>query len=333
MASTDIGAAPQSEVYISRDGTGHCGTLTYSEWRAQRDAAGSVAGSFVGSHVPSIVGLQSVPPTAYNHPPPAGYVGSYHEVTREPQHAYPRAASNHAWGGHHGSWAGDGGSYHPGSAQDQEHFSPSLESVHSQAQSAGTFYHNTVYNDSTHRAPQDAAWDLPSQHGRSGSVAYNVGLTPSQLSNYQSRLGDTVSHYSSQLSQVQQAQTSPQPDYRPWNTTQSHRSPSLHDLSPNPSHPREKTQLAMPWDQAPSHVSSVQSRSVHTNLGGSHAPGSFVGNGHWHRSLHDYDSRGSIASHQTAVAPASQVTYGSAEWEGLENAENGRGGFEGYRMW
>ena len=43
-----------------------------------------------------------------------------------------------------------------------------------------------------------------------------------------------------------------------------------------------------------------------------------------------------MASRSSVGLADSQVTYGSVEWEKLENAEDGPGGFqvpEGYNMW
>lgn len=253
VASTDVGASPQSAVYISRDGTGHCGTLTYSEWRRQRDAAGSVAGSFVGSRVPSAVGLQPIPRAAYNHPLPASYVGSYHPVTRQAKQAPPPAASIQARQNQQDHWSGfSGGPYHQESLQGTQHSARSPTSIHSRAKTANTSYHNTVYNSSPHQSQQSAhsaALDYSPQHDGSGSGIYNLGLTPTQLSNYQTRLGDTISHYSSEMSKMQHTQTPPQqPGPNNWNNTQSRRSPSVHEFPPNLSSPREKTQLLMPWD-------------------------------------------------------------------------------------
>lgn len=314
VAFTDVGASPQSAVYISQDGTGHCGTLTYSEWRRQRDAAGSVAGSFVGSRIPSAVGLQPVPRAAYNHPPPASYVGSYHHVTRQPKQASSPAASVQARQNQQDHWSGfSGGPYHQESLQGSRHSARSPTSIHSRAKTADTFYHNTVYNSSPHQSRQSAhsaAWDHPPQHDGSGSGIYNVGLTPTQLSNYQTRLGDTISHYSSEMSKMQHTQTPPQ-QLGPinWNKTQDHRSPSVHDFPPNLSYPREKTQLMMPWDLGTGHVNGRPNHS-HTSLSSQHGAGARSSSSR-NPYTHSIDDRNRTLSHTSARSHHSLSGLGS----------------------
>ena len=293
VATTDIGAGPQSAVHIDADGQSAYGTLTYSEWKAQRDAANLISGSFAGSRVPSDVEPHIAPPAVYNYPPPVSFVGSYEEQTRQQhqlraqvrleigqddqgQEPHPRAHASE-----HTAFAQD----HRQSLDDQR--STHGRSLFAEIQRNASMYDASSHRDSTHRTPsavaRDAGWNLPPQHdGRDGSASgsrhasasgYNVGLTPSELANYHRQLSNTVSHHSSQLSHAQQEQGLPQPNYGVWNSGQSHASRrtashhsarsrhSAHASPPNLSYPREKTQIEMPWDYPQSHVSSSSSCS------------------------------------------------------------------------
>lgn len=359
VASNDFGTTPQSAVYISTDGPGHCATLTYTQWRAQRHAAGSVAGSFAGSRVPSAVELQTVTPAVYNHPPPASYIGSYNQRTVRPRQA--RSQAGHGPGWHAQDVHQDLGldvANQTLLVQDQQQSLHSHASLHSRPHSVSTRHNSSVYNGSVQRAPsvleQDAGWDFPPQ--RSGSAlnsshsrasGYNVGLTPSELANYQSRLSSTVSRYSSQLSHVQQEQAPPQPDYGVWNSGQSHatvRAASHHSargFDPTISHTREPTQLAMPWDQVSKYTdTSNQARSQHAGSARGHSyntpnaqgPSSVI----LEPLLVDNNSHVSIASQSLVNVPRSQASYGTAKWQDLEDPEEGQGRFQSrqdYRTW
>jgi hypothetical protein len=364
VASTDVGAAPQPAVHLSADSLGHRATLTYDEWRAQRDAAGSVAGSFAGSRVPSAVELQTVPPAVYNYPPPADYAGSYHQKTVQPHRARSHAGHHLRRDSEHDlGISGTDVAGHTAVVHDRRLSFSAHASVHSHVRSLSTRHKNSMYNDSAQRSPsvrsQTADRDLSAQHDgsalNSGSMqeeGYTVGLTPSELANYQDRLSSTISRYSSQHSQVQQEQAPPHPDYNVWNSAQSqtsgraasHRSTSAHAFPTNLSYQRETTQLAMPCDQASSHAgtptalsSHARSQRVGSTRGRSNTPSE-----HAHGSvflvplLDGNHSEVSPASQSGINVPQSQVTYADAEWQDLENAEDGHGKFQSrqnYRMW
>jgi hypothetical protein len=364
VASTDVGAAPQPAVHLSADSLGHRATLTYDEWRAQRDAAGSVAGSFAGSRVPSAVELQTVPPAVYNYPPPADYAGSYHQKTVQPLRARSHAGHHLRRDSEHDHWiSGTDVAGHTALVHDRRLSFSAHASVHSHVRSLSTRHKNAAYNGSAQRSPsvrsQAAGRDLPAQHdgsapnsGRMQEEGYTVGLTPSELANYQNQLSSTISRYSSQLSQVQQDQAPPHPDYDVWNSAQSHtsghaasqRSTSAHAFPSNLSYPRETTQLAMPWDRASSHAGTPTALSSHARsqrvglARGSHKTSSDHGHGSVHLVplLDGNNSQVSVVSQSRIDVPQSQVTYGDAEWQDLENAEDGHGKFQSrqdYRMW
>jgi hypothetical protein len=386
VATTDIGAGPQSAVHIDADGTGHGGTLTYREWRAQRDAAKSFSGSFAGSRVPSAVELDIAPPAVYNYPPPASFVGCYEQQTRQHHQLRPQVDQ------HIGQDEVDQGWAHQHHASERtaliEDHQQSLvgqNSIQSHALSSeikrnALAYDGSVHHGSTHRTPsvlaQDAGWNLPPQHdghdgsapgsGHTSASGYNVGLTPAELSSYHTQLRNTVSRHSSRLSYAEQEQKLPQPNYQVWNSGQSHASRrtashrsarsrhSAHAFPPNLSYPREKTQIEMPWDHAQSHVSSSSSssRSSHTRSQQQFAAIQREAQRESHResqinalargtgsSIHQplasnhVSSRVSVMSQQRGDMPHSQLTYGTEEWQDLENAEDGHGRFRSRQDW
>ena len=374
-------------VYISADGPGHCGTLTYSEWRSRREALDSDIESYAGSRVPSAVGLQPLPDEAYGHPPPASYVGSYNPDPRyaslqpvpqmdgEPawisQHFSPLQGANvmqlpasvHSQQlslrGHSSGHSHRGSLRSQSSAHSQQGSLRSHSPVHSRSGNTSTAHNNSHYNRLVHQTPiatsQNAGWSFPPEDKNSTSnhsPAYNVGLTPAELLSYQNQLGNTISRYSSQLSHVQREQTPPQPDYEVWNSGQSHRSSrrsspsqhSIHNFPPNLSYPRVKSQLPMPWDPTVSQVnarSAVPVRQVSSSAGSSRnsrhtASVGGVGVIGSHLRSNASSSRGSAGSRESFGPAESHVTYGTAEWQNLEDAEEGRGGFHvpgGHNMW
>jgi hypothetical protein len=384
----------KSAVSVPADGPGHCVTLTYSEWEAQRENLESEAGSYAGSRVPSAVGLQDLPREVYSHPPPAGYVGSYNPDARYSPQPVPQMDGEPAWISQHFSPLQGANAVQPpasvhsqqgsllsyssahsqqdplreqnsthsqqgslrsrNSAHSQKRSLRGHSSAHSQSGSPTTAHNNSLYNQPVDQTPiavaQNAGWSFPPQDDRPSSnhtPAYNVGLTPAELSTYQSQLGSTISRYASRISHVQREQTPPQPDYDVWNSGRSHHSSrrsssqhSVHNFPPNPSYPRVKSQLAMPWDATVSQVNTrftVPARQGSSH-GGSSWRGSVGGVSGVESRLHSNagSSRGSVGSRSSVGLADSQVTYGSAEWEKLENAEDGRGGFqvpEGYNMW
>lgn len=365
VAATDIGAPPQSAVYIPKSGSGHHDTLTYSQWKAEREMVRSISGSFAGSHVPSAVGLQPVSPAAYNHPPPVGYVGSYHDKTRQFSRTDQQVS---LYDPPH--WSGPPRLRLPDSreasrsaaARDREPSFHSQDSVYTHFTSPSTAHHNLVYNGSVPRtpcalAPNDAQTPQQSHHGFTAdpestpTPSYVVGLTPTELSKYQQQLGSTISHYSTQLSGLREEQTPTQPNYEVWNSAQSHasrRTASQHSVQPYPpslSGPREKTVLVMPWDQESRRVSSptvvpsqVRSQHVASDWGDSHRSGATQVPVSLHSRSHVGGSRSQVSALSVPMAcePQSQVTYGTAEWQDLEDAEDGRGRFESrqsHRMW
>jgi hypothetical protein len=356
-------------IYVSVDGPGHVGTLTYSEWRAQREGLKSNAGSYACSHVPSAVGLQPLPQEVYGHPPPASYVGSYNPDPKYASQPVPQMdGASECFSPLQGANA-----MHPSaSVHSQQGSMRSRSSLHSHQDSPGshssshshsggpsTSHNNSLYNQPVNQAPiaalQDAGWSFPPQDGRPTSSnrapAYNFGLTPTELSIYQSKLGNTISRHSSQLSQVQDEQTQPHPDYEVWNSGQSHHSSrrssssqhsmhSIHNFPPNLSYPRVKSQLPMPWDPTMSLVNarSVGSARQVSSPVGSSWRGSDGGVGGVESRLpsNASSSRGSVRSRESFGLADSQVTYGSAAWEKLEDAEDGRGAYqvpEGSNLW
>jgi hypothetical protein len=363
----------ESAVYVSADDLGHCGTLTYSEWRSHREALKSDAGSYAGSRVPSAVGLQPLPRSVYGHPPPASYVGSYNPDPKYSPHPVPQMDGEPAWISQHfsplqganevqlpasvHSQQGSLRSY--SSARSQQGSLKSHNSAHSQSGSTSTAHNNSLYNQPMYQTPiaasQNAGWSFPPQdnHSTPGDVpAYNVGLTPTELSTYQSQLGNTISRYSSQLSHVQREQTPPQPNYEVWNSGQSHHSSrrsssshhSIHNFPPNLSYPRVKSQLAMPWDPTASQVnarSAIPARQASSHAGSSghgRHDASLGGVGGLESRLHSNasSSRGSVASRSSFGLSDSRVSYGTVEWEKLENAEEGHGEYQApqsYNMW
>lgn len=363
VASTDFGAPPQSAVYISTDGPGHCATLTYTQWRAQRDAVESAAGSFAGSHVPSAVELQTVTPAVYNHPPPASYVGSYNQRAARPREPRSQASYSPGWHAQDGHRALDlDAANQTLLVQEQRQSLHSRASLHSGTHSVSTRHNDLVYKDSVHRAPsvlaQDAGWDLPLRRdgsalgsGHSQAASYYVGLTPSELAKYQNRLSSTVSRYSSQLSHVQQEQAPPQPNYDVWNSGKSHatvRAASHHSaqaLTSDVVYLRETIQLAMPWDQASSHAGShtaLSNRARSQHAGSTRGDGYNTPNAQGPSSAIlaplrvDNNSHVSIASQSLVNVPRSQASYGTAKWQDLEDAEDGQGRFQSrqdYRTW
>jgi hypothetical protein len=358
----------ESRIYPSGDGPGHVGTLTYSEWRAQREGLKSNAGSYTGSHVPSAVGLQPLPQVVYGHPPPASYVGSYNPDPRYSPQPVPQMDGESAWVSECSSplqganamhvqaskHSQQGSTRSHGSVHSQQGPTRSQSSSHRHSGGPSTSHNNSLYNQPPLAALQDAGWSFPPQDDRPTSShvpAYNFGLTPTELSTYQNRLGNTISRHSSLLSQVQVGQTSPQPDYEVWNGGQSHHSSrrssssqhsmhSMHSFPSNLSYPRVKSQLAMPWDQTASQASAQSAVSVRqvSSPAGSSWRGSDggVGGVESRHPSNASSSRGSVRSRESFDLADSHVTYGSAAWEKLEDAEDGRGAYqapEGYSMW
>lgn len=373
VATSDIGAPPQSAVYVPTDGLGHRGPLTYSEWIAQRDAAKSISGSFVGSHVPSALEPHIVPSAAYNYPPPTSFFGSYELQTRQFHQLRTRDNPNMGRRNQHGYQAterrasndavfsqGLGQSYH-----DQR------PAHHSHTQSHSSRHNDSVYGGSVHQTPsvraRNADCNSTSQHNDSASGSgqtsvsgYNMGLTPTELAQYHRQLSNTISHHSSQLSHMEQEQESPQPDYNVWNSSHSrasrrevsHRSALSHHSAqafpPNLSYPREKTQMEMPWDHESSHRSpsspSASSRSRRTRSQTQRQSPANSGSQFTTREregastimpshVSDNRSRVSAMSQARSNVPQSHATYGSEGWQDLENAEHGRGRFQSRYDW
>ena len=366
VATSDIGAPPQSAVHVSADGPGHGGTLTYSEWVAQRDAAKSISGSFAGSHVPSASEPHIAPSAAYNYPPPASFVGSYELQTRQLNQLRTHVGTGIDHDDQYEDRAsGRHASNHTARSQDQRRYNNDQRSVASQRQSSGTGGNTSVHTRSIHQTPsvlaQDAGWNFPSQHsssasgsGRSAPVSgYNVGLTPTELANYHRQLSNTISHHSSRLSHVEQELEPPQPDYNVWNSGQSRASgrsasrqsavsrQSARAFPPNLSYPHAKTQIEMPWDRASSKTSSSSSSASSRSHRTQSQRQSSVHRGSQYTTLaretgsailpshvSGNGSRVSAMSQARSNVSQSQATYGTEGWQDLENAEDGRGRFE-----
>jgi hypothetical protein len=368
VATSDIGAPPQSAVYVPTDGLGHRGPLTYSEWTAQRDAAKSLSGSFAGSHVPSALEPHIAPSAAYNYPPPTSFVGSYELQTRQLHQLRTRNDPNIDLRSQYEDRITERhASNHTAFSHDQRGYYHDQRSVHSHAQSLRSRHNHSVYDSSVHQTPsvlaRGAGSNFTSQHDGSASGSghasisgYNVGLTPTELANYHRQLSNTILHHSSRLSHVEREQEPPQPDYDAWNSSHSHASRravshhsalphhSAHAFPPNLSYPREKTQVEMPWDRASSHTSSssASSRSRRTRSqrqfsahSGSRITtrareaGSTIMPSH----VSDNKPRASAMSQARSNVPQSQATYGTEGWQDLENAEDGRGRFQSRYDW
>lgn len=364
VATSDIGAPPQSEVYISAVGPGHCGTLTYTQWRAQRDAANSVSGSFAGSHIPSASEPHIAPSAAYNYPPPGRFVGSYDLQTRQLHQLRTHDDPDVDREDQFEDWARQShASNRTALSQDQWGSDNSQTSYHSHPQSLRSRHNNSVYDGLDNRTPsvldRDAGRKFPSEHdgsapgsGRTAPASgYNVGLTPSELANYHRQLSNTISHHSSRLSNMEQEQEPHQPDYNVWNSGQSRassRAVSRHSaisrrsgraFPSNTSYPREKTKIEMPWDRSSSNASSssASSRSHHT--GSQHQSSAHRGSQSTTRAretgsmrlpshLSGNGSQVSAMSRARSNVSQSQATYGTEGWQNLENAEDGRGRFQ-----
>lgn len=88
-------------------------------------------------------------------------------------------------------------------------------------------------------------------------------------------------------------------------------------------------------NQSFSHTTARSHHSL-SDLGSHHsvsAHGSGSLDSHNDSNENDDGPRGSLASQSDLDAPASHVSYGTERWEGLENAETGRTGFQSYTTW
>ncbi|KAM0707617.1 hypothetical protein Q7P35_004263 [Cladosporium inversicolor] len=364
VVTSDIGAPPQSEVYISADGPGHCGTLTYTQWRAQRDAANSVSGSFAGSRIPSASEPHIAPSAVYNYPPPSSFVGSYNLQTRQLHQLRSHADPDVNRVDHDEDWACQSrASNRTTLSQDQRGSDNSQRSYPSHPQSLRSRHNNSVYDGSVRRTPgvlaRDADWKSPSEHDGSASGSghnapasgYNVGLTPSELANYHRQLSNTISRHFSRLSIVEQEQEPSQPDYNVWNSGQSRvsgRTASRHsgasrqsarEFQPNLSRPRERTQIGIPWNYTSSHASSSSSSGASSRsrrVGSQRQSSAHRGSqsttraretGSMVRPSHVSNRELSPVSARSNVS-YSQATYGTEGWQDLENAEVGHGRFQ-----
>ncbi|GAB7329015.1 hypothetical protein MBLNU13_g00866t1 [Cladosporium sp. NU13] len=336
VATSEIGVPPQSAVYISADGPGHVGTLTYSQWRAHRDAANTASGSFTGSRVPSALEPHIAPEEVYNYPPPASFVGSYELQTRQLHQLRSQADPDIDRRDQHERWTPECRvSNHTAFSQEQRRSYNDQGSVRDHSQSLRSSHNTSVYGDSA----SDSGHNAP-------VLGYNVGLTPTELANYHRQLSNTISHHSSRLSHVEEEQGSPQPEYDVWNSSHSrasrraishHSAISRHSAQafpPNLSYPREKTQIEMPWDHASSDTSSSGSSSRHARSqrrSSAHKGSQITTLARSHVS--DNGSRVSAMSHTRSNVPQSQATYGTEGWQDLENAEDGRGRFQSRYDW
>ena len=346
VATSDLGAPPQSTVQISADGPGHGATLTYSQWKAHRDAANTTSGSFTGSRVPSALEPHIAPEEVYSYPTLPSFVGSHELQTRQLHQLRSQAHSDIDRRDQYERWAPESlTSNHTAFLQDQQRSRSDHRSVHGHPQSLRSSHDDSVYDDSA------------SSSGNNAPVSgYNVGLTPKELANYHRQLSNTISHHSSQLSHVEKEQGPAQRDYDVWNSSHSRASrravsqhsaiprPSARAFLPNISNPREKTQIEMPWDHASSrsgspsassrsrHIRSQRQSSAH---GGSQfttlaqETGSMIQPSH----VSDNGSRVSVMSRARTNVSQSQATYGTERWQDLENAEDGRGRFQSRHGW
>jgi hypothetical protein len=104
LVSTEVGSPPQSAVYLPGEGFNDPGaTLTYDEWKAQRDELGTIVSSQnEGYIVPSVAGSKVFAPV-YDRPAMAEHGGSYHVSSRRSQQSGFQAA--HGLASTHGASA------------------------------------------------------------------------------------------------------------------------------------------------------------------------------------------------------------------------------------
>lgn len=341
VASIDVGASPQAAVKLSTDALGQSGTLTYEEWKARRYDVVSIPGSYAPSHVPSAVRSQTVP-LAHNRQPPADYAGSHPGMVPRDSQRSPKAHSRASRSTQrHASASKNSAACSPDSLQQR---------THSDFQGVTSNMKGSIYKASSVLS-QNAGWSSPFESHGSGSgnpAPYTVGITSTELGDYQRRLGSIVSRYSSHLSLLQAEQASPQPDYDMWNSRQSLASkPSLPQYSAHQSYhsdftvsnnqgfgaqsefgPYRTTSLSGPTDPEWLQPEDLISGSQHS----AHAPGPLVVSDPYGDNV-AFSPRIPICPPSAVQVSPSQVTYGTNEWQDLENAEEGRGRYEISKMW
>ncbi|KAK6430664.1 hypothetical protein LTR95_013174 [Oleoguttula sp. CCFEE 5521] len=267
-------------------------TLTYEEWKEQRDEQATVVSSSSRGQymVPSLAGSKvRSPPIAM--PTPLGYGGSYSVPTMQPQPQYPVYTQD---------WAGPSAAS-PYARAREAHVSPTPLGANAVASHrSSTLQHHFQGSN----AGSSTGWKQLPQVDGSPQAPYMIGVNPSELQHYNERVGSTVSHYTDQILKLRNGAVLQQPDYSTWEK----HSRSSQAFQPVTSRPASsvrsngQVQLAMPWDNA----AAMSSHSTTLRPSSNQYP---------------------------APAAQSNVTYGAQEWQNLENAENGQGGFQSRQMW
>ncbi|OQO14124.1 hypothetical protein B0A48_01000 [Cryoendolithus antarcticus] len=267
-------------------------TLTYEEWKEQRDEQATVVSSSSRGQymVPSLAGSKvRSPPVAI--PTPLGYGGSYSVPTMPPQPQHPV---------HTHDWAGPNAAV-PYARTRQAHVSPTPLSANPVASHGSSTLQHPFQSSN---ARSNTGWNQLAQFDGSPQAPYTVGVSPSELQHYNERIGSTVSHYTDQTLKLRNGAVLQQPDYSSWER-HSRSSQAFQPVTSRPAtsvRSNGQIQLAMPWDNA----AAMSSHSTTLRPSG---------------------------SRYSAPVAQSNVTYGAQEWQNLENAENGQGGFQSRQMW
>ncbi|OQO15079.1 hypothetical protein B0A48_00461 [Cryoendolithus antarcticus] len=267
-------------------------TLTYEEWKEQRDEQLTVVSSSSRGQymVPSLAGSKvRSPPVATSRP--LGYGGSYSVPTMPPQPQYPVYTQD---------WAGRSAAAPYACAREAQESPTPLGANPVASHGSSTLQHQFHGSDDG----SNTGWHQLPQVDGSPQAPYTVGVRPSELQQYNQRVRSTVSHYTDRVSKLRNGAVLQQPDYGSWER-HSRSSQAFQAVTSRPaSSVRSNGQihLAMPWDDADA-----------------------------------------MSSHSTTLRPSSNeyvepvtqsiVTYGAQEWQNLENAENGQGGFQSCQMW
>ncbi|KAK6442176.1 hypothetical protein LTR95_001585 [Oleoguttula sp. CCFEE 5521] len=293
VAPTAVGSPRQSAVRLPRESFDDPGaTLTYEEWKEQRDEQATVVSSSSRGQymVPSLAGSKVRPPPIPASAP-LGYGGSYSVPTIPPQPQYPVYTQD---------WAGPSAAAQCSRAR-EEYVSLTPLGVHPvPSHGSSTLQHQFQGSN----ARSNTGWNQLPQVDGSLQAPYTVGVSPSELQQYNQRVGSTVSHYTDQILKLRNGAVLHQPDYTAWGK----HSQSSQTLQPVTSRPASSVrsngqiQLAMPWDDAA--AMSSHSKTLRPPSNQYHEP---------------------IAQ--------SNVTYGAQEWQNLENAENGQGGSQSRQIW
>nr|OQO29599.1 hypothetical protein B0A51_01590 [Rachicladosporium sp. CCFEE 5018] len=267
-------------------------TLTYEEWKEQRDEQATVVSSSsrVQYMVPSLAGSKvRSPPVAMSRP--LGYGGSYSVPTMPPQQQYPVYTQD---------WAGPSVAA-PYPRAREAHVSLTPPGANPVASHRLSTLQNQFQGSN---ARSHTGWNQLPQIDGSPQAPYTVGVSPSELQQYNQRVGSTVSHYTDQILKLRNGAVLQQPDYSSWerHSRSSQAFQPVTSRRASSVRPNGQVHLAVPWDNA----AAMSSHSTTLRPSSNQYP---------------------------APAAQSNVTYGAQEWQNLENAETGQGGFQSRQMW